>query len=63
LQIITGNEDGVNTVAMGILYSFTTPWVFQFHPSDCGWIGEVGQDPATGDKEWQGKKLESATGF
>ncbi|MCM4173471.1 flavodoxin family protein [Arenibacter sp. TNZ] len=61
--IITGNEDGVKHCAMGILYSLQHLGYSIPPQADCGWIGEVGPGPSYGDKEWQGKKLESATGF
>lgn len=47
--IVTGNEDGIKHVAMGILYSlqhlgYTVP-----PQADAGWIGEAGPGPSYGD--------------
>lgn len=44
--IITGNEDGVKHVSMGLLYSmqhlgYTIP-----PQADCGWLGEIGPGPS-----------------
>lgn len=61
--IVTGNEDGVKHCAMGILYSLQHIGYSIPPQADCGWIGEVGPGPSYGDKEWQGKKLETAVGF
>ena len=48
--IVTGNEDGIKHVAMGVLYSlqhvgFTIP-----PQADAGWIGEAGPGPSYGDE-------------
>lgn len=48
--IVTGNEDGVKHVGMGVLYSlqhlgFTVP-----PQADAGWIGEAGPGPSYLDK-------------
>ena len=48
--LVTGNEDGVKHVAMGVLYSlqhlgYTIP-----PQADAGWIGEVGPGPSYGDE-------------
>lgn len=47
--LVTGNEDGVKHVSMGVLYSlqhlgYTIP-----PQADAGWIGEVGPGPSYGD--------------
>jgi len=44
--IVTGNEDGVKHVSMGLLYSlqhlgYTIP-----PQADCGWLGEIGPGPS-----------------
>ncbi len=44
--VITGNEDGIKHVSMGLLYSlqhigYTIP-----PQADCGWIGEAGPGPS-----------------
>lgn len=51
---VTGNEDGIKHVAMGILYSlqhlgYTIP-----PQADAGWIGEAGPGPSYGDKRDDG---------
>jgi multimeric flavodoxin WrbA len=48
--IVTGNEDGIKHVAMGVLYSlqhigYTIP-----PQADAGWIGEAGPGPSYGDE-------------
>ena len=48
--VVTGNEDGIKHVGMGVLYSmqhvgFTIP-----PQADAGWIGEAGPGPSFGDK-------------
>lgn len=52
--IVTGNEDGIKHVAMGVLYSlqhvgFTIP-----PQADAGWIGEAGPGPSYGDERDDG---------
>ena len=47
--VVTGNEDGIKHVAMGVLYSlqhlgYTIP-----PQADAGWIGEAGPGPSYGD--------------
>jgi multimeric flavodoxin WrbA len=47
--LVTGNEDGIKHVAMGVLYAlqhlgYTIP-----PQADCGWIGEIGPGPSYGD--------------
>ena len=47
--LVTGNEDGIKHVAMGVLYSlqhlgYTIP-----PQADAGWIGEAGPGPSYGD--------------
>ncbi|QZH74903.1 MAG: flavodoxin family protein [Erythrobacter sp.] len=49
--VITGNEDGIKHVGMGVLYSlqhigFTIP-----PQADCGWVGEAGPGPSYGDEQ------------
>jgi multimeric flavodoxin WrbA len=48
--IVTGNEDGIKHVAMGVLYAlqhlgYTIP-----PQADAGWIGEAGPGPSYGDE-------------
>lgn len=52
--IVTGNEDGIKHVAMGVLYSlqhlgYTIP-----PQADAGWIGEAGPGPSYGDESTDG---------
>ena len=52
--IVTGNEDGIKHVAMGVLYSlqhlgFTIP-----PQADAGWIGEAGPGASYGDESPHG---------
>lgn len=61
--IITGNEDGVKHCAMGILYSLQHIGYSIPPQADSGWIGEVGPGPSYGDKNWNGKEIESPVGF
>lgn len=54
--IVTGNEDGIKHVAMGVLYSlqhvgFTIP-----PQADAGWIGEAGPGPSYGDELGDGSR-------
>ena len=47
--LVTGNEDGIEHVAMGVLYAlqhlgYTIP-----PQADAGWIGEAGAGPSYGD--------------
>ena len=54
--IVTGNEDGIKHVAMGVLYSlqhvgFTIP-----PQADAGWIGEAGPGPSYGDELADGSR-------
>ncbi|RPH56982.1 hypothetical protein EHM82_02310, partial [bacterium] len=55
--IVTGNEDGIKHVAMGVLYSlqhigYTIP-----PQADAGWIGEAGPGPSYGDMGEDGKRI------
>ncbi len=55
--IVTGNEDGVKHVAMGVLYSlqhlgYTIP-----PQADAGWIGEAGPGPSYGDEAEDGSRV------
>lgn len=52
--IVTGNEDGIKHVAMGVLYAlqhlgYTIP-----PQADAGWIGEAGPGPSYGDRRGDG---------
>lgn len=55
--IVTGNEDGIKHVAMGVLYAlqhlgYTIP-----PQADAGWIGEAGPGPSYGDPQAQGGRV------
>lgn len=52
--LVTGNEDGIKHVAMGVLYAlqhlgYTIP-----PQADAGWIGEAGPGPSYGDRRDDG---------
>ena len=52
--LVTGNEDGIKHVGMGLLYAmqhvgFTIP-----PQADAGWIGEAGPGPSYGDEDEDG---------
>ena len=54
--LVTGNEDGIKHVGMGVLYSmqhvgFTIP-----PQADAGWIGEAGPGPSFGDEQDDGSR-------
>ena len=54
--VVTGNEDGIKHVAMGVLYAmqhvgFTVP-----PQADCGWIGPAGPGPSYGDEQEDGTR-------
>ncbi len=55
--LVTGNEDGIKHVGMGVLYSmqhvgFTIP-----PQADAGWIGEAGPGPSYGDEKDDGSRV------
>jgi multimeric flavodoxin WrbA len=55
--IVTGNEDGIKHIAMGVLYSlqhlgYTIP-----PQADAGWIGEAGPGPSYGDMGEDGRRI------
>ncbi len=61
--IVTGNEDGIKHVAMGVLYSlqhigFTIP-----PQADAGWIGEAGPGPSYGDEAENGPPVGTDNDF
>lgn len=49
--IITGNEDGVKHVAMGLLYALQHVGYSIPPQADCGWLGEIGPGPSYLDPE------------
>lgn len=53
--LVTGNEDGLKHVGMGVLYSlqhigYTIP-----PQADAGWVGEAGPGPSYGDEKEDGE--------
>ncbi|MBV7267244.1 flavodoxin family protein [Erythrobacter ani] len=61
--LVTGNEDGIKHVGMGVLYAmqhvgFTIP-----PQADAGWIGEAGPGPSFGDKLDDGSRAGFDNGF
>ena len=55
--LITGNEDGIKHIAMGVLYAlqhlgYTIP-----PQADAGWIGESGPGPSYGDEREDGSRV------
>lgn len=57
--VITGNEDGIKHVAMGVLYSMSHVGLTIPPQADCGWIGEAGPGASYGDTQEDGNR----TGF
>jgi multimeric flavodoxin WrbA len=47
--LVTGNEDGIKHVAMGVLYSLQHLGCVIPPQADAGWIGEAGPGPSYGD--------------
>ena len=52
--VITGNEDGIKHVAMGLLYALQHIGYSIPPQADCGWIGEAGPGPSYGDETENG---------
>ena len=52
--IITGNEDGIKHVGMGVLYSLQHVGYTIPPQADAGWIGEAGPGPSYGDEREDG---------
>ena len=55
--IVTGNEDGIKHVGMGVLFSlqhigYTIP-----PQADAGWVGEAGPGPSYGDEREDGSRV------
>ncbi len=47
--VVTGNEDGVKHVSMGVLYALQHIGFVIPPQADCGWIGEIGPGPSYGE--------------
>lgn len=54
--IVTGNEDGIKHVAMGVLYSLQHIGFAIPPQADAGWIGEAGPGPSYGDELDDGRR-------
>lgn len=52
--MVTGNEDGIKHVAMGVLYSLQHVGYTIPPQADAGWIGEAGPGPSYGDEREDG---------
>lgn len=52
--IVTGNEDGIKHVGMGVLYSLQHVGYTIPPQADAGWIGEAGPGPSYGDEKEDG---------
>lgn len=61
--IITGNEDGVKHISMGLLYSLQHLGYSIPPQADAGWVGKIGPGPSYGDTEWDGDKIDPPVGF
>ena len=48
--LVTGNEDGIKHVSMGLLYSLQHLGYVIPPQADAGWIGEAGPGPSYGDE-------------
>lgn len=48
--MVTGNEDGIKHVAMGVLYALQHVGYTIPPQADAGWIGEAGPGPSYGDE-------------
>ncbi len=47
--VVTGNEDGVKSVARDLLYAMQHIGYVIPPAADCGWLGEIGPGPSYGD--------------
>ena len=54
--LVTGNEDGIKHVAMGLLYSLQHLGYVVPPQADAGWIGEAGPGPSYGDEREDGTR-------
>lgn len=55
--IVTGNEDGIKHVGMGVLYSLQHLGYSIPPQADAGWIGEAGPGPSYGDEADDGSRV------
>jgi multimeric flavodoxin WrbA len=56
--IVTGNEDGIKHVGMGVLYSLQHVGYTIPPQADSGWVGEAGPGPSYGDAKEDGDGYE-----
>ena len=56
--IVTGNEDGIKHVGMGVLYSLQHVGYAIPPQADAGWVGEAGPGPSYGDAREDGQGYE-----
>ncbi len=61
--IVTGNEDGIKHVAMGVLYGLQHLGYTIAPQADAGWIGEAGPGPSYGDEGEDGQRVGFANEF
>jgi multimeric flavodoxin WrbA len=52
--VVTGNEDGIKHVGMGVLYSLQHVGFAIPPQADAGWVGEAGPGPSYGDPKEDG---------
>ncbi|MFU8821091.1 MAG: flavodoxin family protein [Gammaproteobacteria bacterium] len=55
--LVTGNEDGIKHVAMGVLYALQHLGCTIPPQADAGWIGEAGPGPSYGDPRDDGSRV------
>lgn len=55
--LVTGNEDGIKHIGMGLLYSLQHLGYAIPPQADAGWIGEAGPGPSYGDERDDGSRV------
>jgi multimeric flavodoxin WrbA len=53
--VVTGNEDGIKHIGMGVLYSLQHVGYTIPPQADAGWVGEAGPGPSYGDPKENGE--------
>jgi multimeric flavodoxin WrbA len=61
--VVTGNEDGIKHIGMGVLYAMQHVGLTIPPQADCGWIGEAGPGPSYGDELDDGSRAGFANAF
>lgn len=56
--VVTGNEDGIKHIGMGVLYSLQHVGYTIPPQADAGWVGEAGPGPSYGDPKENGEGYE-----